>query len=174
VDSNRDNGSKNKRNETVAKWVLAGTGFLPVVSAWVWYLVSLKENWKGSVELLSWLFGSTVVMILVSWAFRRRCFEWIYFKRPVFGSFVSILFHVIAGYLSLMATIIVYSMIVDAPSLMTWEKGMAILFYGLFVILPQLPGAAVGFYLNAHVLVRLSKGKWVQEVDVWKPLSKDI
>jgi len=45
---------------------------------------------------------------------------------------------------------------------------MAILFYGLFVIIPQLPGAAVGFYLNAHILVRLSKGKWIQDVDAWK------
>lgn len=55
-----------------------------------------------------------------------------------------------------MATVIVYSMIMEAPSLMTWERG-----------------AAVAFYLNAHVLVRLSKGKWFQNVDVWKSPSID-
>lgn len=168
MDSEMKVDSTSDRNREISKWVLAGTGFLPVVSAWIWYLVSLKENWKGSVELLSWLLGSTVVLILVSLWFRRRYFEWIYFKRPVLGSLVSTIFHVFAGYFSLMATIIVYSMVAEAPSLFSWEKGMAILLYGLFVIIPQLPGAAVGFYLNAHVLVRLSKGKWIQDVDGWK------
>jgi hypothetical protein len=45
---------------------------------------------------------------------------------------------------------------------------MAIVFYRLFVIIPQLPVAALGFYLNTHILVRLSKGKWIQDVDAWK------
>jgi len=109
--------SISKRNTEISKWVLASTGYLPVGSAWVWYFVSLKENWKGSFELLSWLLGSTVVLMLVSWGFRRRYFNWIYFSRPVLGSFVSIVFHVLAGYFSLMATIIIYSMVAEAPSL---------------------------------------------------------
>jgi hypothetical protein len=61
----------------------------------------------------------------------------------------------------------------EAPSLFSWEKGMAILLYGLLVIIPQLPGAAVGFYLSTHVLVRLSKGKWIQDVEVWNFPAND-
>jgi membrane protein YdbS with pleckstrin-like domain len=71
---------KKERNREISKWVLAATGYLPVGSAWVWYLVSLEENWIGSAELMSWLLGSTVVLMLVSWGFRRCYFEWIAMK----------------------------------------------------------------------------------------------
>ena len=131
------------------------TGLFPTIPCWIVYLSASFQE-KATLNLTLGLVFATLLNALIAYPFRKKNFDWIYTQRPVFGSFVSMVVHMAAGYISLAVPFGIYF-------LAQADAGNALLcvIFAAFAMLIALPGAIVGFYVNAHAMVYIAHNSLV-------------
>ncbi|MBL7556952.1 MAG: hypothetical protein JNM24_14100 [Bdellovibrionaceae bacterium] len=144
----------NNSKQLYARRVLLITGLFPTIPCWIVYLSATFQE-KTTLSLTFGLVFATLLNSVIAYPFRKKNFDWIYTQRPVFGSFVSMMVHMAAGFISLVTPFGIYF-------LAQGDAGNALLcvLFAAVAMLIALPGAIVGFYANAHALIYIAQNSF--------------